>query len=100
MEHAPHCSASKLGRLLQHIIRVYAREGFQVQTILMDNEFEKVANHVINVVMNTPAGSEHITEIEPQTGVPKERAHDILCTLPYPNLPQQILIQLLPFIVM
>jgi hypothetical protein len=37
-----HCSASKLGYLLQRIINVYARMGFRVKTILMDNEFDKV----------------------------------------------------------
>jgi hypothetical protein len=43
IEHAPkHCSASKLGYLLQRIINVYARVGFCLQTILMNNEFKKV----------------------------------------------------------
>ncbi len=42
IEHAPQLTASKLGYLLQRIIRVYARAGFTVQTILRDNEFEKV----------------------------------------------------------
>jgi hypothetical protein len=37
-------TASSLGSLLQHIVRVYAIVGFTVQTILMDIEFEKVRN--------------------------------------------------------
>jgi hypothetical protein len=43
IEHTPkHCSASKLGYLLQRIINVYAWVGFCLQTILMNNEFKKV----------------------------------------------------------
>ena len=34
-------TATSLGSLLQHIVRVYASAGFAVQTILMDIEFEK-----------------------------------------------------------
>ena len=36
-EHAPQCTALKLGDLLQQITRVDRRAGFTVQTILMDN---------------------------------------------------------------
>ncbi len=60
IEHAPQCTASKLGLLLNRIIRVYARAGFQVQTILMDNEFEKVQDYIPTVNMNTlAAGQAH-----------------------------------------
>ena len=44
IEFVPRCSASKLGFLLQRIMTVYARAGFTVQTILMDNEFNKVTD--------------------------------------------------------
>ncbi len=50
--------------------------------------------------MNTPTALEHIAEIECRIRVIKECARGILCTLPYPNHPQQILIRLLHFIVM
>jgi hypothetical protein len=66
----------------------------------MDNEFEKVQDHVPAVNLNTPAASEHIGEIERRIQVIKERARGYVCTLPYPELPQQIVIHLLHFIVM
>jgi hypothetical protein len=67
IEHTPKdCSASKLGCLLQCIINVYARAGFCVQTILMDNEFDEVRDHVSTINMNALAASEHIAEIERQ----------------------------------
>ncbi len=64
IEHAPKRTASKLGHLLQRIINVYAKAGFHIRLILMDNEFKKVRDHVPHVDMNTPAAAEHLTEIE------------------------------------
>jgi hypothetical protein len=100
IEHVPHHTAAKLGHLLQHIINVYARAGFTVQTILMDNDFEKVKDQVPLAVLNTPAAAEHIGEIERCIRVIKERSRGIICTLPYTRLPQQMLIHLLHYIVM
>ncbi len=44
--HAPQRTAAKLGYLLQRILCVYGHAGFTVQTILMDNKFEKVRDHL------------------------------------------------------
>ena len=104
IEHAPHRKAPQLGHLLQRIITVYApvfaRAGFQVCTILMDNEFEKVRDHVPMVAMNTPAAAEHVAEIERRICTIKEHCRAITCTLPYKALPNQVLIRLLHFVVM
>jgi hypothetical protein len=100
IEHAPQRTASKLGSLLQRIIRVYARAGFQVQTILMDNESEKVCDHVPHANLNILVASEHIGEIERKIPVIKERSCGILCTLLYARLLHQMLIHLLHHIVM
>jgi hypothetical protein len=64
IEHAPKCTATKLGDLMQHITWVYARAGFTVQTVLMDNEFEKLKDHVPMLALNIPAASEHVGDIE------------------------------------
>jgi hypothetical protein len=100
IEHAPKRTASQLGHLLQHIINVYGQASFQVHTILMDNEFEKVRDHVPMIDMNTPAAAEHVAEIERRVRTIKERRRTIMCTLPYKALPNQILIRLLHFVVM
>jgi hypothetical protein len=100
IEHAPHCTAAKLCYLLERIIRVYARAGFTIQTILMDNEFEKVKDNIPMVNLNTPAAGEHNGEIKHHIRIIKEQSQGIICTLPYPKLPQQMLIHLLHFIVM
>jgi hypothetical protein len=66
----------------------------------MDNEFEKVRDHVPAVNLNLPVAGEHIAEIEQKIWVIKERSCGIINTLPYPYLPQVMLIHLLHFIVM
>ncbi len=101
IEHAPQRTASKLGSLLQHVLtRVYAHVDFQVQTILMDNEFKKVCDHVPHATLNIPAASEHIGEIEHKIRSIKERSRGIICTLPYACIPHQMLIHLLHHVVM
>ena len=100
IEHAPHRTATKLGFLLDRIVRVYTRAGFTTATIIMDNEFNKVKDHLPQINLNTSAAGEHVGEIERRIRVIKERARGIICTLPYPRLPQIMVIHLLHFIVM
>jgi hypothetical protein len=64
IEHAPQCNATKLGSLIHRIIRIYACTGFTVQTLLMDNEFEKVRDHVPMLNFNTTAADEHVGKVE------------------------------------
>ena len=64
IEHAPKRTATKHGDLIQRIVWVYARAGCTVQTVLMDNKFEKLKDHVPMLALNLPAASEHVGEIE------------------------------------
>ncbi len=100
IEHAPQQTASKIAYLLQCIVRIYNRAGFTVQTILMDNEFEKVRNHLPAINLNLPASGEHVAEIERRIQVIKEHSRGIINTLPHPHLPQMMLIHLLHFVVL
>jgi hypothetical protein len=101
IKHAPSPrTASSLGALLLRIVRVYAKAGFTVSTIIMDYEFEKVRDHVPSISINTTAASEHVGEIERKICVVKERVRGIICTLPYKTLPRQLIIHLLHFVVM
>ncbi len=88
IEHAPPpLTASSLGALLLCMVRVYAKAGFTVSTIIMGYEFEKVHDHVLSTNINTTAVSEHVGEIERKIRVVKEQALGIICTLPYKTLP-------------
>ncbi len=64
IEHAPQRHAPKLGYLIHQIIRTYACVDFTVQTLLMDNEFEKVQDHVPMLNFNTSATDEHVGKVE------------------------------------
>jgi hypothetical protein len=100
IEHAPKRTATKLGELIQQILWVYARAGFTVQTVLMDNEFGKIKDHVPMLDLNIPVASDHVGEVERRIRVVKERARGLARTLPYPCLPQQMLIHLIHFVTM
>ena len=99
IEHAPDRKAPKLGYLIHRIMNTYACAGFNVHTILMDNEFEKIKDHV-HATLNTTAASEHVGEIERRIRVIKERCRGIICTLPYAQIPRIMLIYLLHHVVM
>jgi hypothetical protein len=66
----------------------------------MDNKFEKNLDHVPMLNFNTEAAEEHVGKAECRICVIKEWAHEIVCTLPYPSLPHQMLIHLIHFVVM
>jgi hypothetical protein len=60
---------------------LYARGGFQVATVLMDNEFKSLHNLVPIIVVNTMAAKEHIPEIKRHIQLIKEQGGGILNTL-------------------
>jgi len=99
IEHALDRKAPKLGYLIHRIMNTYARAGFNVHTILMDNKFEKIKDHV-HATLNTHTASKHVGEIERRIWVIKERCRGIICTLPYAQIPQIMLIYLLHHVVM
>ena len=58
-------TAKQLSKTLKRVMKVYIRESMQVQTILMDMEFDRKVNDLMcNVVVNTSAANEHVADIE------------------------------------
>ncbi len=57
-------TAKNLATHLDQIIALYARGGFRVGTVLMDNEFEKLRPLVPTLSINTMAANKHVPEIE------------------------------------
>ena len=96
----PSRTADKLGLLLHRIINIYARAGFKVRTILMDNKFKKVHNYVQHATLNTTTVVEHVDNIECRIRVTKERCRGIFCTLPYISLLWIMLVHLLHHVVL
>jgi hypothetical protein len=100
IEYLPSRTAKRLAITLERAIKVYTRGGFVVQTMMMDMEFEKLVDLLQNVTINTTAAREHVGEIERKIRVIKERARGTMSTLPYPQLPRLMTIELMHFCIM
>ena len=79
---------------------LYACRGFQVGTVLMDNEFKKLRNLVPILAINTTAAKEHVPEVERKIRLIKERGRGILNTLPFKRMPRLMLIELIYHVVL
>jgi hypothetical protein len=100
IEYLPSRTAKRLAITLERVMKVYARGGFAVQTMMMDMEFEKLVDLLPTVAINTTAAQEHVGEIERKIRVIKERARGTINTLPYLQLPRLMIIELMHFCVM
>ena len=100
IEYLPSRTAKRLAITLERVLKVYARGGFAVQTMMMDMEFEKLVDLLPSVAINTTAAQEHVGEIERKIRVIKERARGTINTLPYLQLPRLMIIELMHFCVM
>ena len=97
VEFIPSRTAAHLGRPLLKIVRIYARDFFMVNVILMDEEFDKVESEVRLVQINTTAAREHGGKMERGIRLIKERAWGFISTCKFTVLPRQFRIHLLYF---
>jgi hypothetical protein len=95
----PTRTAKQLAAGIVRIMDLYSRGGFQVGTVLMDNEFEKLRNLVPVLAVNTTAAKEHAPEVERRIRLIKERGRGILNTLPFKKMPPIMLIELIYHVV-
>jgi hypothetical protein len=99
-EHTQLRTAKQLADGIQRIMDLYSRGGFQVGTILIDYEFEKLRNLVPIIVINTTAAREHVPEVERRIRLIKARSRGILNTLPDKKIPQLVLIELIYHVIL
>ena len=71
-------------------MKLFAKNGFVVNVVMMDTEFEKVSNKIGNTEANTTAAREQVGETERGISVVKEMAQCIFLTLPLKLLHNQI----------
>ncbi|EJK60825.1 hypothetical protein THAOC_18763, partial [Thalassiosira oceanica] len=90
-EYVPTRTAKQLSSSLKKIIQLYGRGGFVIRVILMDMEFDKVADLLDLVKCNTTAAVEHVAEIERAHRTIKERARRVVAELPFACLPRIVL---------
>ena len=63
-EHVLVRTAKSLAKHIDCIVRVYAQARFTVRTILIDGEFEKIKDHVLQLECNTTAAREHVSKAD------------------------------------
>jgi hypothetical protein len=100
VEQLPSRTATKLSNSLTKIVRLYARTGFIVRIIMMDQEFDKVEDACDMVEINTTAAHEHVGKIKHFIRTIKERSRALVSDLPYTPLPRQVVIHLVYFAVL
>jgi hypothetical protein len=99
-ECTPTCTAKTLASKIDQIAHLYARGGFTVGTVLMDNKFKKLCPLVPCLDINTTATQEHVPEIEQCIRLIKKQGRGILNTLPFKQMPQVMLIELIYHVVL
>jgi hypothetical protein len=100
IEFLPSRTAKCLARSIKQVVRIYKKTDFIVQTSMMDMEFEKLANILTGIILNTMAAREHVGEIERKIRGIKERARGTISVLPYKILPKLMIIELMHFFMM
>jgi hypothetical protein len=93
-------SKTNLANSLKRVFEIYNKRGFNIQTALMDREFECLRDDIRGVILNTTATSEHVPEIERKIRVVKERARAIWSTLPFNAIPNRMIVELVNFVVL
>eukprot|EP00804_Cyclotella_cryptica_P002560 CCRYP_010401-RA/>CCRYP_010401-RA protein AED:0.15 eAED:0.13 QI:0/0/0/0.5/1/1/8/0/1350 len=99
-EHLPSRTAKQLSGSLNKVLNIYRRGGFTVRVVLMDMEFEPLADVFDLVTINKTAAREHVGEIERGIRSIKERASCTISEFPKDIiLPQKFVIHLVSFVV-
>ena len=98
-EFTPSRTAKQLAAGITRMIDLYARGGFLVGTVLMDNQFEMLQNLVPILAINTTAAKEHVPEVKCKIRLNKERGRGILNTLPCKKMLRLMLIELVYHVV-
>ncbi len=99
-KHTPSQTAKNLAAGISCIMELYAKGGFQVGTVLIDNEFESLLHLVPIIAINMTAAHEHIPMIKCRIRLMKEHGQGFLNTLPCKKIPQLMLIELIYHIVL
>jgi hypothetical protein len=92
-------TVTQLSNSLTKIVRLYARAGFIVCVIMMDQEFNKVEDACNMVEINTTAAREHVGKIKCFIRTIKECSRALMSDLPCMPLPCQVVIHLVYFAV-
>jgi hypothetical protein len=93
-------TAKSLNKHLNQVLQVYSRVGINIRIILIDRELEKIKEIIPAVECNTMAAKKHVGKEKCSIRTFKEFARGLIVTLPFNNVPRQIEIKFLYFIVL
>lgn len=99
VENIPNRSSNTLTVSLNRIVSLYKRAGYSVKIILLDMEFESLADH-LDVPINVAAAREHVPLVEREIRSSKDKGRALLNTLPFHKFPRRIIIELVYFIIL
>ncbi|KAL7531143.1 hypothetical protein ACHAXR_008885 [Thalassiosira sp. AJA248-18] len=92
VQFVPRRTTSELANALKQTINLYSRAGFTCQTGLMDGEFEKIKEKLLNlIVINTTSKNEHVGEIERKIRHAKNQCRSITADMEFSILPNSII---------
>ena len=82
-------------------MKIYSRIIMIAQTVLMDKEFDKTIDELMeNVVVNTSASKVHVAESEKNIHTVKERNQCIITTMPLKYLHKLLITNIVYFSVL
>eukprot|EP00804_Cyclotella_cryptica_P005448 CCRYP_002971-RA/>CCRYP_002971-RA protein AED:0.35 eAED:0.35 QI:0/-1/0/1/-1/0/1/0/235 len=88
IQFVPRRTAGELASAMKMVVGLDRRAGIICRTALMDGEFKKIKQKLINIIeVNITARNEHVPEIERKIQHVKERVRCIKADLPYEVLP-------------
>ena len=99
-KYIPNQTYAQIIRSLNKIVKLYERNGFVVNVVMMDMKFENNSDKIGNTEVNTAAAREHVGEIERGVHVIKERAQCIVTTIHFKSLHKQIVIHIIYYAMM
>jgi hypothetical protein len=96
----PTQTAWQLNSSITKTVWLYARTGFLIKVVMMDQEFNKIEDSTKMVEINTTAGCKHVGKIEQFIRIIKEWSRAHISDLPYNLLLRQVIIHLVYFTVL
>ena len=78
-------------KCIDEIIKMYRSNGFKIQFVITDHEFESIRdtlNDTYNIILNTSSANEHIPEMERDIRTIKDKMRGSRASLPYTIMPR------------
>jgi hypothetical protein len=97
VETIPNRKPETVLKAFTNVHNIYKRRCFNITHLLVDGEYECLRGHMsgLQITLNTASKSEHVPDIERFIRTLKERTRAIYNTLPFKQMPDQIVIEMI-----